>query len=313
MILRFLVSVILIFLFSGVIHAETFDEYKSRLDTTCESDKPWTDEDAWGGNTVEPPNYSELTKTAIEWARSRFLSETTTPDEQARLARDLDASSLRRSGFRTLELARVMYRSRMNRVFACSVILARENITKNLLTEIEKKYPTPQSEIKEKIRREWEKLKIQKQSLGCKDPSGEEATPLVKRVINSATRQYCHYDSYLRYVRDSFSENADTLLSLDANLWSDGENIPNPDKMEGFARTLAYKWELITSELLRARSLLPVAVKTFQEMERTYAMHLLLIVIADDYLRLRDNLAIYFNSVTQLMEKMQNAQLPNNQ
>jgi uncharacterized protein YvpB len=46
-------------------------------------------------------------------------------------------------------------------------------------------------------------------------------------------------------------------------------------------------------------------------MERTYGMHLMLVVLYDDYVRLRDNLSSHFNSISQLLEKAYNAQNPN--
>ena len=103
------------------------------------------------------------------------------------------------------------------------------------------------------------------------------------------------------------------MLALERTLWTDPNEITTiPTELGPYAREIAIKGELITSELLRIRSVLPRAIAAFQEMDRTYEMHLLLVVIYDDYVKLRDNLAIYFNAVTQLMEKMQNAQLPNN-
>ena len=46
----------------------------------------------------------------------------------------------------------------------------------------------------------------------------------------------------------------------------------------------------------------------FQEMDRTYVTHLLLVIIYDDYLKLRDNLDKYMSIVSQTFEKAYNAQ-----
>jgi hypothetical protein len=292
---------------------ETYDAYKTRLAATCEDNKEWSKDTSWGGDYVLPPTYPELTRSAIENTRTNLLSESNSAEERQNLVADLDIPNLKAAPFRTLELTRIMYRSRMNKVFGCAVIQSRENITKNLLAEIEKKYPSGQSEIKEKIKREGERLKVQKDALSCRDQWTENKTPSLTRVVNAATRQYCHYDTYLRYLRDNLDENTSGILTLERNLWTDpSDAMTIPGELEPYAREIATKWELITSEILRIRSVLPRAIATFQDMDRTYEMHLLLVVIYDDYVKLRDNLAIYFNAVTQLMEKMQNAQLPNN-
>ena len=292
---------------------ETYDAYKTRLAATCEDNKAWSKDTSGWGDYVLPPTYPEVTRQAIENARTNLLSESNSSEERQNLVNDLDIISLKNAPFRTLELTRIMYRSRMNKVFGCAVIQSRENITKNLLAEIEKKYPSAQSEIKNKIKREWERLKIQKEALSCRDQGAENSTPSLTRIVNASTRQYCHYDTYLRYLRENLDENTSGMLALERSLWTDPNDITAiPAELGPYAREIATKWELITSEILRIRSVLPRAIATFQEMERTYEMHLLLVVIYDDYVKLRDNLAVYFNAVTQLMEKMQNAQLPNN-
>ena len=56
--------------------------------------------------------------------------------------------------FKTLEIARIEYRSTMNKLFGCAVIQSRENILNNLIAKIEEKYPSRQTEIREKLNRE---------------------------------------------------------------------------------------------------------------------------------------------------------------
>ncbi len=55
---------------------------------------------------------------------------------------------------------------------------------------------------------------------------------------------------------------------------------------------------------------LPRAMLAYQEMSRTYAAHLMLVIVYDDYVRLRDNLSKYMNATSQLFEKAYNAMTP---
>ncbi len=317
-------SIILIFLFTliptvlfaedTVTDAETYEAYKKRVTDTCETDKPWTTADQGGGNIIAIPPYPELKKSAIEKRREDIMNAKNTPEEQERLRSELDATRIANlETFKTLEIVRIDYRNTMNSVFGCAVIQSRESMLENLIKEIAKKYPSPQSEIQQKLKREWERLKIQKEALSCIDQSGEKDTPQSTRVINSAVRQYCHYDAYLRYLRDNLNKNNDFMLTLDASIGrAAGDPTANPPDTARWAAIIAQRGELITTEILRAKTVLPRAIEAFREMERTYTMHLMLVIIYDDYLRFRENLATYFNAVTQLMEKMQNAQIPNN-
>jgi hypothetical protein len=65
---------------------------------------------------------------------------------------------------------------------------------------------------------------------------------------------------------------------------------------------------ILASERARVDTILPKAIMAFQEMERTYIVHLLLVIIYDDYLKLRDNLNTYMSIVSQTFEKAYNAQ-----
>lgn len=64
----------------------------------------------------------------------------------------------------------------------------------------------------------------------------------------------------------------------------------------------------ITNEKTRAKSTLPKAIAAYNEMNRTYTIHLLLGVIYEDYRTLRDQLDTYMRGVTQTFLKAHNAQ-----
>jgi hypothetical protein len=294
--------------------AESYEAYEKRVKETCETDKPWAEKKEWWGNIVAIPKYSELTKVAIEKRIQNIVNAQRSPEEQERIERDLEIGRIANlETFKVLEVARVDYRTAMNNVFGCAVIQSREDMLKNLINEISKKYPTPQTEIKEKLRIEWEKLKIQKDNLSCIDQSWEKNTPQSTRLVNSSIRQYCHYDAYLRYLRSYLDKENTKMLELESSIGkAPGEKIVLPTNTEVWTREIAKRSEYISSEIARAKLVLPRALEAFREMERTYRMHLMLVIIYDDYLRLRDNLSTYFNAVTQLMEKMLNAQLQNN-
>lgn len=69
----------------------------------------------------------------------------------------------------------------------------------------------------------------------------------------------------------------------------------------------------IQRDIARAVTTLPKAIVAYREMERTYSIHLMLMIVYDDYLELRQNVNTYLNAVSQLFEKANNAQSGNNQ
>ena len=64
----------------------------------------------------------------------------------------------------------------------------------------------------------------------------------------------------------------------------------------------------LRDELVRAETTLPKALIAYREMQRTYGVHILLVMILDDYMTLRNNLDLYLSNISQLFEKANNAQ-----
>ena len=293
----------------------TYETYEKQMKEKCETDKPWTNPKEGGWNIVAPPKYPELTKVAIERQAQKILEAKNTPEELERLRKDLDMTRIASlDTFKNLEIARIDYRRTMNSVFGCAIIQSRKNTLENLIKKIEKQYPsTNQSEIKWKIKRESDKLKVQWDNLSCIESSAKESVPVSKIVVNSAIRQYCVYNEYLTFLQDNLEKNNTVMLELNASIWRgvwDKWGIPQQN--EAWAKDIQQKNDTISMEIVRANQVLPRAIEAFREMERTYSLHVMLVIIYDDYLRLRDNLNTYFNAVSQLLEKTQNAQIPNN-
>lgn len=293
---------------------ETFEAYKKRATEQCETDKPWVKTDEWWGNIVPIPDYGALNRWALEKSRDTLLSQNTSSERREKLINEISLlNSANQDAFNILELARIKYKSSLDRVFWCAVVQSRENILNNLIWKIEEKYPSRQTEIREKLNRELKKLKAQKDGLSCIAQSGDKNTPQSTRVINASIRQYCHYDSYLRYLRTNIDDNNQYILELEASLFTPpwiSRQIPTDTA--SWSRKIAQASQLVSTEIARARAVLPRAIDTFREMDRTYGTHIMLVIIYDDYLQFRDNLWKYFNTVAQLMEKIQNAQSPNN-
>lgn len=77
------------------------------------------------------------------------------------------------------------------------------------------------------------------------------------------------------------------------------------------ARAMNMRTVQIQSDVDRATSTLQKSAVAYREMERTYMLHLMLLIIYDDYLELRQNMNTYLNAVSQLFEKAKNAQSAN--
>jgi hypothetical protein len=128
-------------------------------------------------------------------------------------------------------------------------------------------------------------------------------------MVNTATYQYCHYRKYLSYLESQLTDNTSNTMTVDSDIGGANSGIIPKTSVELHTEVIRRQSQ-IAHEIYRADSVLPRAIRAFKEMERTYAMHLLLVIIYDDFVQLRDNLHQYMNATSQLFEKAYNAMSP---
>lgn len=216
-------------------------------------------------------------------------------------------------GYKTVEVANIAYHARMNSLFDCAVVESRIVIIHGLMKSNALRWRT---EILERIETELKKLNAQ--YVQClPDESEEDATlsdqtildKVNERVVNTSTLQYCHYRKYLTYLDSNLEY--DITESMKKEQWIGGtEWTPIPVDTDTMALELRSREAQITNEISRADRALPRAILSLHEMQRTYAAHILLTIVYNDYVTFRDNLRSYMSPTSQLFEKAFNAMTP---
>jgi hypothetical protein len=230
-------------------------------------------------------------------------------DEKIRIRRDLDPVTIGEyRGFKTLEGARIMYRTRLNSLFACGIIASRIDSIKTLKELISKKIKNKDSEIYQKLRKEVEKLEKKNNELKCNvEKSDGKKEEMIVNIINSSSHQYCHYRHYLNYLESNISD-INQAQTIESGIGEgDGTSI-STNMSSWVASSNRYSLD-ITREITRADTTLPKAIRSWAEMDQTYGVHILLTLIYDDYIRLRTTLSNYMNISSQLYQKVNNAQI----
>ena len=294
---------------------QSYEEYISEVWLFCDSpDRSW----AKDNSLVPKIDYPKLNERAInatiaEWWKSKSFSN----DEKLRLKSDLDPIKIGEyTGFKTLEVARIAYRTRMNSAFSCAIISSRIKTMKVLQDIINKKIYNKESEIHIKLKKEVDKLQIEVNKLTCNLPKTSWSDQTVSKteeitvLINTTIHQYCQYRFYLGYLDSNISEKLRDVQEIENKIWKwEGTQIPkNTDEWVNIAPR--YHLDL-SNEIIRADATLPKAIKSFQEMDQTYGAHVLLTLIYDDYIKLRKALSSYMNISSQLYQKANNAQSTN--
>ncbi len=291
-----------------VVHAgecddpQAFSCYTKRITEQCTTSKPnsWDGKNMIFANGVRKP-YVEYSVANLRKQQAAILAEPSQlPSDDIQKTKLSQETS---DPFTSVKQARLQYQRNMNTIFSCAITGARlKHIS--ALQELIKKTSGKNSGMEEKLKQESEKLEKLKASLKCGGDGTNADTEL--RLMNTAMTEYCTYSFYLDYLESNIRYDFSRAASIEKELKGTGalttKTIIDATKMmNSYVGT-------IQNEKSRAKSTLPKALVAYREMNRTYSIHLLLVIIYDDYRQLRDNLNSYLSAISQLFEKANNAQ-----
>lgn len=206
------------------------------------------------------------------------------------------------SGPTFLEKASYVYKETMGAIYACAVINAKIRIIDTLLVKI----PSTQSNLKERLTKQSTYLKDNIEKNGCLKTTDSSELSLKKTLLDDTTYQYCNYRQYLFYLNSASKESLDIYYS-----GTTSNNRSNPlDNTEVVAQKIAQSANKITNEITHTKEIFPQALVAFNEFEKTYASHIILEFILQDYLDLRESLKRVMNPIGQVIYKASNAQSP---
>jgi hypothetical protein len=193
----------------------------------------------------------------------------------------------------------------MNKIFACAIIASRQDKLQKLREVIKGKNGA--SDIEKSLEKEEKRYASLMANMNCNQNKTDSASDKVAdRLASSAAKEYCKYTHYLDYLEANITSDFTEAMKIDAKITGTGAASPNTT--DDAAKRMSSRISVLENERTRAQDTVPKAVMAFQEMDRTYIVHLLLVVIYDDYLKLREHLNTYLSIVSQTFEKAFNAQ-----
>lgn len=289
-----------------------YECYQTRVQYYCTKK---TDGNPWASK----PNFGKLSSCDYPVFTQEGVNASITCMESAEASKEMevrDGVSLpvlgNFDGFKAAEVARLLYRKNMNSIFACAIIASRQDKLTKLQEIINKK--SPASDIKTKIENEKKRYDDIMGKMNCSQnrDASQETDPLIDRLMASAMLEYCQYGYYLDYLEMNVRENYAISTRTDSNIGT-GNTASSPKNTDQALRDMITKVNSVGNERMRAQDVVPKALIAYQEMDRTYIVHVLLSIIFDDYRRLRDGLDNYMAIVGQTFEKAFNAQDANQQ
>jgi tRNA threonylcarbamoyladenosine modification (KEOPS) complex Pcc1 subunit len=164
------------------------------------------------------------------------------------------------------------------------------------------------SDIQQSLEKEKKRYESLMARMNCNQNRTEDAEDkVIDRLTNSAMKEYCSYTYYLDYLDANIENDFSRAEQVDGSIGIGMQNKQAKNTEAAAAQFRGYSNTLL-SERNRANETVPKAVLAYQEMDRTYIAHILLVIIFDDYLKLRDNLNTYLALISQTFEKAYNAQ-----
>jgi hypothetical protein len=174
----------------------------------------------------------------------------------------------------------------MGTIYMCAVLNAKVKIIKNLLNNVK----ITKSNIQKNL--EKQKIILTKQIEGkfCRNISDDKKELSIKRaLLDNTIYQYCNYRQYLYYLDYTSRNNLDQYFK--------SKNIPDGTtdssmlkETDATATYIKYQNNHIKREIDHAKEIFPLALIAFSEFERTYASHIILELILQDYIELRTNI-----------------------
>lgn len=223
---------------------------------------------------------------------------------------------------RDAKLASETYKERMNGIFACAQINFKIRTHEQLLKTVRAEKADGGNTVK-KIEEQTKLLKQELSRRNCANRTSTEGKANVfmkKDLLNQTTYEYCNYRHYLQYLKANAQNRLSKFIEAEeARKKSKGETVSEDaskaaksGSSEELLASSASVVSSIDSEIRHTREVFPQAMIAYNEFERTYGSHVVMLFILEDYSLLRDSLKKIMNPLGQVIYKASNAQSPRN-
>jgi hypothetical protein len=212
-----------------------------------------------------------------------------------------------------IEKSSLLYKERMNAVFGCAVLNTRLRIHKKLSQD----FKPSGSNIIRRLEETSGQIEARMKERSCRNValSWEEGADisLMPALVRSATLEYCNYRYYLGYVDHTVKNRLWNVIQAEEKMrawWETADPkaiVQRFPSVENAANAIVQASERTQNEIARTRIVYDEAFDAYREFEKNYASHVLLVLIEDRYLLLREYLRDTMNPIGQVIYKASNA------
>jgi RNAse (barnase) inhibitor barstar len=257
----------------------------------------------------ESPTMSEKTWYELYKERMMFCSEYKKNDatsETIYLINDEDSYVNLDENFTNIwndiKQAKEQYRKNMDWIYDCATSLVNLRALKLVKNELTSKSPKLSSRLNWKLDQQINQVeqKINNNQNKCKITSEKNDNIIKKSVLKQTTYEYCRYSFYLEYLK----EYNEIIKNLDPTFLS---NWANSIPIASIIQIENQKKNEINQEINDIIKTYPIAFKAYSEYENNLVVHILLELLREDFIALREELHKTLNPINQVVYKIANA------
>ena len=204
-----------------------------------------------------------------------------------------------------LENAKKKYRKNQNSIYACNIIKLQQNsfkLVKKLLKWDKTWIVT--SKINQKIELRIEKLKTIAREKKCISPNNkEEGNSIINKqqLLNESAYEYCKYNFYLDYLKNHYKNVENSNKEF---LWKTKQKSYKIWQIANLQNKI--QQDIIEEENHSAK-VFDMAFATYIDYENNHPVHILLELIKEDFIVLRQKLYEAISPINQVVYKISNA------
>lgn len=215
-----------------------------------------------------------------------------------------------------IEKAGLLYRERMNSIYTCAILNSKYKIH----TKLAKQFKPEGTNIVRDLEKATSQIRAQMQQNKCRDVSKEEKSDNIelstkRSLIRQSTIEYCNYRHYLSYVDYNVKNRLSDVIKTEEKLRAKKPAVDQggADRLPNTEAVAAQMGDVVSrtaKEIAHTQQVYDDAFDAYREFEQTYASHILMVLIEDRYLVIREYLRDTMNPIGQVIYKASNATSP---
>ena len=206
-----------------------------------------------------------------------------------------------------IEKSKAQYRKNMDNIYNCATYLSTYRAIKLVKDKLAKESAQLNARLSPKLDNQLQQIKskMQWQENKCK-VEWKSDNIIKKSVLKQTTYELCRYRFYLEYLKEHNNNLANLVENFDEKDF-DTTSPKNQIWVSGALKDYIKKMNAIDKEANEVIEVYPIAFKAFSEYENNLVVHIMLELLREDFIVLREKLHQNLNPINQVVYKIANA------